>query len=85
MTKLILAAMTALNRQVAVPGSSPKRYPEDAVRMGTAGIARISANISTQHIYKEFGVKTMDAEVCDDKMTETKVNERQHNLQNEEK
>jgi hypothetical protein len=46
MTKLILAAMTALNRQVAVPGSSPKRYPEDAVRMGTAGMARISASMS---------------------------------------
>ncbi len=46
MTKLILAATTALKRQVAVPGINPNRYPEDAVRMGTAGIARISARIS---------------------------------------
>ena len=42
-TKLILAAILALNRHVAVPNTVPNRYPLDAVSIGTAGIARISA------------------------------------------
>jgi hypothetical protein len=45
MTKLILAAMAALKRHTVVPGNKPKRYPEEAVSMGTAGMARISANM----------------------------------------
>ena len=45
MTKLMLAAIAALNRHAAVPGSVPNRYPDDAVRIGTAGMARISAKI----------------------------------------
>ena len=34
-TKLMEAAIAALNRHVAVPGTNPNRYPELAVRMGT--------------------------------------------------
>jgi hypothetical protein len=45
MTKLTDAAMAALNKHTAVPGNNPNRYPEDAVRMGTAGMAKISAKM----------------------------------------
>jgi hypothetical protein len=53
-TKLILAAILALNRQVAVPNTVPNRYPLDAVNIGTAGIARISAwKMRVITIYKD--------------------------------
>jgi hypothetical protein len=45
MTKLTLAATAALKRQTDVPGNKPNRYPDEAVRIGTAGMARISARM----------------------------------------
>ncbi len=52
MTKLTLAAIDALRRHMTVPGKVPKRYPDDAVINGTAGMASISARTSG-HVKKK--------------------------------
>lgn len=44
MMKLMLAAMVELLNTSKVPGSSPKRYPLEAVR-GATGIASTSARM----------------------------------------